>query len=422
MHAFTRLLVQVPSHRVIMLHAREGLRRRARRRAAPLFSEMVDLVASGDVALTEHGHNVNVLALELRDFHALRAIATRAGWLEEDAVEITCRNCDGHISHMPCAALELGPFVDAELDDDELDRTLDVSVSHPIPPVEIDGAQVNEVSLGQVTAEAAAPLHRALRSSRLRLSSGVAVAMGIVSLGPERNPDRIANALRRCSNEAWGAIGELFLATHYTPRLCSIAVCPKCGARNDVDAPYEREFSPALPGPPSNAQLFPEFDAFDARARAVYESLVATRDPSLALVVDGEIPACDDGGEPLLGAYMPPGGDPSAPIGRAEITLYYRSFRALWREDGPYDWQAELEETLEHELEHHAAWRTGHDSMDDDERKEIARTRAILVGRREVRRASIAALALDIRDFLVHSWPIWLIVVAWAVAISLCGN
>jgi hypothetical protein len=246
--------------------------------------------------------------------------------------------------------------------------------------------------------------------------------MGIVSLGPEREPDRIAHALQQCSEEAWGAIGDLFLATHYPRRLCSIALCPKCGARNDVDAPYEREFSPSSAPALSNAQLFPEFDEFDARARALYERLVAVRDPSLALVVDDEIPACDDGGEPLLGAYVPPGGDPSAPVGRAEITLYYRSFRAMWREDGPYDWSAELKETLEHELEHHAAWRTGHDSLDDDERGEIARTRAVLVGRRRLRRASVAALAVDIRDFLVHSWPVWLIVVVWALTISVCGK
>jgi hypothetical protein len=422
MHPSAQFQFQLPSRRVIAMRAREGMSRRSRRRAAPLFSEMVDLVASGDVELTEHGRTVNVMALELRDFHTLRAIATRLEWLEEGAVEITCRNCDEPISHRPCAGLELGPFADAELDDAELDRTLDLSVPHPIPSVEIDGAVVSDVSLGQVTVEMAAPLHRALRSNRLRLSARVASAMGIVSLGRERNPDRVALALRRCSDEAWAAIADLFLVAHYPPRLCSIATCPKCGARNDVDAPYEREFSPSLRGPLSNAQLFPEFEAFDAQARSLYESRVAARHPSVALVVDDGIPACDDGGEPLLGAYVPPGGDPMAPVGRAEITLYYRSFRALWREDGPYDWQAELEETLEHELEHHAAWRTGHDSMDDEERDEIVRTHELLVGRRRVRRGAVAALAQDIRDFLVHSWPIWLIVVAWALTISLCGN
>jgi hypothetical protein len=418
----SRLQVQLPSRRVVAMCGREGLGRRARRRAAPIFSELIDLVTSGDVALTERAGSVSIQDLELRDFHALRAIAMRVGWLGEDAVEITCRNCDTTITHMPCAALELGPFIDAELDDDELDTTLATSLPHPIPALTVDGTQAREVTLGQVTVRAAGPLHRALRSTRLRLSARVVVAMGIASLGSVRDADRIARALQRSSDEVWGAIRDLFLATHYPRRLCSIAVCPKCAARNDVDAPYEREFSPTLPVQLSNAQLFPDFDEFDARARALYERVVAGRDSSLALVIDNDIPACDDGGEPLLGAYVPPGGEPSAPVGRAEITLYYRSFRAMWSEDGPYDWRAELEETLEHELAHHAAWRTGHDSMDDEEREEIAHTRAALVGRRRIRRASVTALAVDLRDFLVHSWPIWLIVVAWAVTVTVCGK
>jgi hypothetical protein len=423
MHSPGPLRLQLPSHRVIVMRGREGLGvARTRRRAAPLFSEMVELVTSGDVDLTSDGRTLRVLDLELRDFHALRAIATRVGWLEEDSVEITCRNCDAPISHKPCAALELGPFIDSELDDDELDSTLDLSLPHPIPPVEIAGGRASDVSFTQVAVAAATPLHRALRSKRLRLSPRIVRAMGIASLGSERAPDRIADALGRCSNEAWDAIAELFLATHYPRRLCSIALCPRCGARNDVEAPFEREFSPACTEPPSNAQLFPGFDTFDARARALYERIVADRDPTVALVVDSEIPACDVGGEPLLAGYVPPGGDVSAPVGRAEITLYYRSFAATWREDGPYDWSAELEETLHHELAHHAAWRTGHDSMDDEERDEIARTREVLVGRAAVRRASVAALAIDIRDFLIHSWPIWLIIVAWAVAISVCGR
>jgi Zincin-like metallopeptidase len=268
----------------------------------------------------------------------------------------------------------------------------------------------------------ATPLHRALRSKRFRVSPRIVRAMGIASLGTERDPDRIADALGRCSNDAWDAIAELFLATHYPRRLCSTAPCPRCGARNDVEAPFEREFALACTAPPSNAQLFPGFDTFDARACALYERIVADRDPTVALVVDSEIPACDVGGEPLLGAHVPPGGDVLASVGRAEIILYYRSFAAMWREDGPYDWSAELEETLRHELVHHAAWRTGHDPMDDEERDEMARTREVLVGRAAVSRADVAALALDIRDFVIHSWPIWLIIVACAVAISVCGR
>jgi hypothetical protein len=408
---------------MIALQAREGLGCRTRRPAAPLFSEMVELVTSGDLVLGERGCGVDVLALELRDFHALRAIATRMGWLEEERVEISCRNCGVTIRHAPCAALELGPFVDAELDDPELDRTLDLSIVHAIPAVGLgEGLVALEVEFASVTVIAAAPLHRALRRRRLRVSKEIVTAMGIASLGPERDPRRIANALEHCSEEAWTAIGELFLAAHYPPRLSTLALCSTCGARNDVDAPYEREFEPTLAPLPSNAQLFAEFDTFDEHARAVFHRLAADQVSHLALVVDADVPACDDGGEPLLGAYVPPAGDPLAPVGVAEITVYYRSFRAMWDEDAPYDWRAELEETVEHELEHHAAWRTGHDSMDDEERGEIAREHALLIGRRQTARASVVALGVDIGGFVARTWPIWLIVLGWVIAISVCGE
>ena len=58
------------------------------------------------------------------------------------------------------------------------------------------------------------------------------------SLPDERR--RIADALARCPDEAWSAIGDLFLQAHYPPRLSSLVLCPKCGARNDVDAPYDQ--------------------------------------------------------------------------------------------------------------------------------------------------------------------------------------
>src|ERR1700731_2358470 len=112
--------VQLPSRRVIALQARAGLGQRARRRAAPRFSEMIELVTSGDLTLSDGGGAVDVLALELRDFHALRAITTRIALLDEEPVEISCRNCGRAIHLEPCAALELGPFVDVELDDEEL--------------------------------------------------------------------------------------------------------------------------------------------------------------------------------------------------------------------------------------------------------------------------------------------------------------
>ena len=74
------------------------------------------------------------------------------------------------------------------------------------------------------------------RAGQVSVVTGGAAGLGLA----------IAEALARCSDAAWVAIGDLFLRAHYAPRLASVAICPKCGARNDVDAPYEREFEPAL--------------------------------------------------------------------------------------------------------------------------------------------------------------------------------
>ncbi|MGH7294854.1 MAG: metallopeptidase family protein [Polyangiaceae bacterium] len=414
--------VHLPSGLVVTMEAKPALAPRPRAKAAPLFSELVELVEGGDLRLaTEHGP-LDVKALELRDFHALRAVATRCGWLAEEPVEIACRNCGAPFTLAPCATFELGPFVDGELDDPELDETLDLSVAHAIPDVLLKGGRpAREVTLRPVTVAAAAPLHRALRRRRFVLSERVVAAMGIVALGPLRDARRIADALTRCSDEAWGAVGDLFLAAHYPLRFASIARCPGCGARNDVDAPYERELEPSGRPGPSNAEVFPDFDAFDAAARDAYARIVGSRAGEVRLVVDGEVPACDDGGEPLMGAYLPPGGDPAAPVGNGEITLYYRTFRAMW-DDGPYDWAAEIDETIEHELEHHDGWRVGHDPMDDEERAEIVRERSRIVGQRAAAREGLAALGGDLGGFFAKTWPIWLIVAVATVAVTMCNR
>src|SRR4051812_45564168 len=44
-----------------------------------------------------------------------------------------------------------------------------------------------------------------------------------------------------CDERAFLAVADAFLATHYVARLGSVVLCGECGARNDVDAPYERE-------------------------------------------------------------------------------------------------------------------------------------------------------------------------------------
>ena len=269
------------------------------------------------------------------------------------------------------------------------------------------------------------PLHRALRRRRLAITAAVVSAMGVVALGTEQAPAAIAGALARCSNDAWAAIGDWFLQAHYSPRLAAVVLCPKCGARNDVDAPYEREFEPSrLTGQSNepNDALFPDFDAFATHAQESFEALAGEVAGQVRLVVDEGVPACDEGGEPLLGSYEPPGGDVTAPFGNGAVTLYYRTFRAIHEEEGPYDWKAEVDETLAHELEHHAGWRAGDDPMDDDERAEILQERLRVVGRRQASRQSVVALGADVRGFLARTWLIWAIVAAISVAITVCDR
>lgn len=58
---------------------------------------------------------------------------------------------------------------------------------------------------------------------------------------------------------------------------------------------------------------------------------------------------------------------PDAPIASI-ITLYYGSFVAIAADEPDFDWEAELWETLRHELQHHLEWRSGvdHLGVEDD--------------------------------------------------------
>ena len=415
------------------LSVRSAVAGRSRREGAPLFSETIDVCESGGVTVRASGTKIDVHALELRDFHALRAILTWAGLLDEEPVEIACKNCQAPITISPCAALAIGPFVDGELHDPELDTTLDLSTSHQIPKVALGRLKdASELTLSPRTVEEALPLFAALAREELVFTGDIARALGIVTLGDERSPSRIARALAQCSDEAWATVCDLYVAAHYPARLFSIALCPKCGARNDVDAPYEREFPPgvSLVAPPTaevpryGGEPLPSFDLFATRARSDARRMFEDEGASdVTLVVEDGVPACDDGGEPLLGAYVPGyAGDMGAPSRSPEITVYFRTFRAIWNEEGPYDWHAELVETIEHELAHHLADLAGGDEVDDAERLEIHEEATRVLGKRAIARDAVRGLGFDMKEFARRTWPIWLIVVIAVVAITLYGG
>jgi hypothetical protein len=437
--------VELPSRRVVELDGRYETERPRREPGAPLFADALRLFERGVVKLQgPDGQPVRVRGLALADFHALRAIVTRLGWLYEDEVTLSCQNCDRVLLVRPCSALELGPFVDRELDDAELDRTLDVGVPRVVPAIRVGKEKALTVTFGPLVVKDAVPLFAALARRRLRVDEELVSAMGVVGLGAERAPAPIARALARCSGAAWTAVTRLYLETHYPPRLFSVTKCPGCGARNDADAPYEREFlltAPASEAKPkerglqstesvapqrpsresdertgrrTKRQPFPSFDEFSERARQLKDDLsqAASLD-DVILLVDGDVPACDEGGVPLLGSYAPAfAGDVAAPTRQAEIAVYYRTFRAMWKEEGPFDWEEELKETIVHEAEHHRANLYGFDPVDEAEQHEIEIEAAKLVGKRAILRGVVRSFGTDLGSFLRKTWLIWLTLIA----------
>jgi hypothetical protein len=93
------------------------------------------------------------------------------------------------------------------------------------------------------------------------------------------------------------------------------------------------------------------------------------------------------------------------------VTVYFRTFAAMWGEDGPYDWDDELVETIEHELEHHMSFLRGDDPTDDEERAVIRDEAVRIVGRREAGRRAIEGFGASWGDFVKRTWPLWLLAV-----------
>ena len=407
----------LPSGVTVQLRRGAGPTPLARAPGAPLFSEaLAALSAPGAlVSLTSGGKKVDVGALTLRDFHVLRAVLARSGVVEEEEIEISCRNCGRPSNVRPCAALEVGPWVDGELDDPELDTTLPLGEPIEILAIPLGRVRTAEhVTFEERTVEQAQPLFAAAGQERLAVTAELVRAMGIVALGVEKDPRKISRALAECEDDAFLAVGEAFLATHYVRRLGCVVFCEECGARNDIDAPYERESG----GGASNEEragasgaAFPDFDTFAGRATEIARPMLdgVPGDPA-QLAIEGGTPDVDEGGEPLLGSYVPPHpGDSGTPSQSPLVTVYYRTFRAMWEEDGPYDWEDELTETIEHELEHHVSFLHGDDPTDDEERAVIREEAARIVGRREVERRAIEGFGASWNDFLRRTWPLWVL-------------
>lgn len=358
---------------------------RRRKPGEPLFSEVLGLFDDGTITLD----GTDVRDLALADFHVVRAVLTKHGLVDEEEIEIGCANCEAKMRLRPCSKLEIGPYVDGELEDPQLDALDPPNVEH-----EIEGLGV--VKLAPRTVREAAPLFAAVGRPTLDVTPTVVDALGLSGASAEDVAD--------CDDDAFGELCELFLRTHYPLRLGAIVFCPECKARNDVDAPYERELETRA-RESGDVRAVPPFDEFADRAQAIAAPLLAEiPGEKVLLVVEAGTPEVDDGGEPLLGSYVPgSGGLPPT------VTVYYKTFCAIEADEGPYEWEEELAETIEHELEHHVYFLTGDDPMDAAERAEIEREALRVVGKREAARRELSAFGESLGDFARRTWPLWLI-------------
>lgn len=404
---------------------------------APLFAEVIELFEH-DVEITKGNAVVDVHELPLADFHVVRAFLVKAGLVHEDEVEVDCHNCGELLVAHPCQGLETGPWEDGELGDPELDRTAPLGVPLDTPPIRLGRVrEARSITLAERTVREALPLWEALAKDPVEIDESFALAMGIVEIGPIHGPARIARVLADDETGAFAAAAAAFLDAHYPLRLACDVFCPKCKAKTTIDAPADRELAdigledgeapPATAGQrtagdeaPREHGPLPPLEEFVELAHAIADPLIAeVPGERVQLIVEDGTPEVDDGGEPLLGSYVPPPPkDAAVPTQPPTVTVYYRTFERIEREEGPFDWDAELRETLRHELEHHIFHLRGDDPMDEEEHAEIDREVVRVVGQAEARRRALMVFGRSIPEFVRTAWPI-IAIGAVALAISL---
>lgn len=414
--------LQLPSGRIVRISEEKADRDAPVATDSLLFGDALDLLAHR-IRLEDEARRepLSVEQLRLDDFHALRAIATRLGRLSEPLIRYPCRNCQREVEARPSSGLELGPFIDCELSDPELDGEFPFDKALTLADSEVEHS-LRTVSFAPRKVDEVRPLWAALASPSWQFDAAIVSALGIASLGEETDPEKIAKLLEEAPEDITDEVLGYFDEAYYPPRLSAAIHCEGCGAVDYVDAPSEREFRRETSLIPCVDEPFLTLDAFETRVKLFADDIYRERGISQAvhLIVDADVPAVDDGGVPLLGSYMPGGTDPLTGIPEApEVTIYYRSFLAMWNEEGPYDVDAEIAETIDHELEHHLHMIAGFDPLDDSERAAIDAEAIRIIGKSEVTRRARAAFVADLSEFFRRTWPLWLALLAFTVVASL---
>jgi len=380
--------------------------------AKSLIERALDVLEADGLLATEDGTRVVLGELALRDFHYLRALVVRAGLVPEAARREPCENCGAALVVLACQTFEPGPYVDGELDDPELDAPFDFDAEHELTGA--SGRDPRKTRLSPRTVDEARRL--LVGAGPLALDRSVLAALGVRKLATATRAAEIADVLEGASDAVFGDVLALYEAAHYSPRMVADAFCAACGARTSVPVPSERELDRLAAPDERDASFaapegFPTVDAFEVRVRAYADAVLKERGlRNIDVVLDDGVPWVDDGGEPLLGCYTPPG-DPDSLAPRPEIRIFYRTFAAEARHDPDFDVEDEIRETLDHEAEHHLHFLEGEDPLDEAERAVIAKERARVVGRAELTRRDVQTFGRDLLGFAKIALPIVLVLV-----------
>lgn len=399
-------LVHLPSGRRVRIHASPAAPRAKKkplaRRQRALFDDVRELLRSGALWVEEpkSGARLDEAAIEampLADFHVLRDFAIRSQLVSPAPEEFPCDNCD-HPLTFDGSRLKVADLADRYRDEPASEELL---VPLPEPLALGGGRRATHVRMKPVTVSEAAPLFRELARDRpFRITPPLLRALGVVRLEggtTVTDPRAIARALSDGSDESWSAVEAGFLSLAYPARAVAVLACPKCETVHELDVPWPRELDPSQYHPIRDAsQTFPSAEDFEDHVEAVAGRVFERMDVAgMTLRVEPGVPEVDSGGVPMLGSYAP---EP-AEGGRTEfvVTLYFRTFERAFKEDARFDWRAEVEETLEHEVQHHLYYLDGHDPMDEAERKESEEDAVRRAGgRARLRKLERAALARDV--------------------------
>jgi hypothetical protein len=373
---------------------------------------VLSLVQTPGFVTTDAKDPVDISSFPLRDFHVLRAFLGYAGIVPDEPITLPCENCDKPFQVKASSLFEVGPFIDQELHDPELDAPFDYAKTHPIPRILVGRTHARNVRLAERQVQDVLSLWQAENTEEFQINPAIVTAMGLVALGRERRATVIAEALMRASPDTFRALMDLVYQAHYSPRLVGAHTCVSCGARNDVEVLPIREIpDDARAGRTRKSRHFPDVETFERLVREAGKRIYRQRGVrNIALIVDDGVAEVDDGGERLLGCYTPSNVDELTGHDRGpEIRLFYRTFQAAFQDEPTFDVRAEIDETIDHEVVHHLHFLAGDDPLDDEEREAIVEENVRRIGKRESARRAGKLFVDDVTGFFRTAWPLLLV-------------